>query len=125
MKKTEKDYEYLETSPEMRSRGMRRITRPAHVDKILQRQTENKERITIYLDALTVAFYKRRAEETGEGYQTLINRALRATVGSENFVKEISSIAIGSEGDEVFEIFKKKLLNDKSFLHELAEAIEG
>ncbi len=42
MKKIEKDYEYLETSPEALSRGFRRITRPKFLDKLKDKTQVNK-----------------------------------------------------------------------------------
>ena len=40
-----------------------------------------KTRITIYLDDVIVERFKAQSEETGKGYQTLINEALRAHLG--------------------------------------------
>ena len=40
--------------------------------------TKGKTRITIYLDDTIVEVFKQQAEETGKGYQTLINDALTA-----------------------------------------------
>ena len=40
-----------------------------------------KTRITIYLDDDVVAAYKDKGDELGRGYQTLINDALRDTIG--------------------------------------------
>jgi uncharacterized protein (DUF4415 family) len=40
-----------------------------------------KTRITLYLDDEILARFKARAEETGRGYQTLINEALSAHLG--------------------------------------------
>ena len=39
---------------------------------------KGKTRITIYLDEAIVEAFKQRSEETGKGYQTLINDALTA-----------------------------------------------
>ncbi|MFQ5661097.1 MAG: BrnA antitoxin family protein [Gammaproteobacteria bacterium] len=36
-----------------------------------------KERITIFLDKEVISEFRARAEETGRGYQTMINEALR------------------------------------------------
>lgn len=79
MKKTEKDYEYLETSDEAASRGWKRISRPKFLDNIPKNAStrDSKSRITIYLDTDIVEHFKAAANETSEGYQTLINRALR------------------------------------------------
>jgi uncharacterized protein (DUF4415 family) len=40
-----------------------------------------KTRITIYLDEEIVQEFKKQAEKTGKGYQTLINEALKAHLG--------------------------------------------
>lgn len=42
--------------------------------------TRGKTRITIYLDDAIIERYKKISEETGKGYQTLINEALAAQV---------------------------------------------
>lgn len=39
---------------------------------------KGKTRITIYLDEAIVEAFKQQSEETGKGYQTLINDALTA-----------------------------------------------
>lgn len=39
---------------------------------------KGKTRISIHIDNVTLAEFRRRAEETGSGYQTLMNDALRA-----------------------------------------------
>lgn len=43
--------------------------------------TTGKTRITIYLDDAIVQEFKKLAEKTGKGYQTLINEALQASLG--------------------------------------------
>jgi hypothetical protein len=43
--------------------------------------TIGKTRITIYLDDEIVAHFRTLSEQTGRGYQTLINEALRAYTG--------------------------------------------
>lgn len=43
--------------------------------------TPGKTRITIYLDDEIVQRFKAKSEQTGKGYQTLINEALGAHVG--------------------------------------------
>ena len=40
-----------------------------------------KTRITIYLDDAVLGRFKIQSEETGKGYQTLINEALKAYLG--------------------------------------------
>lgn len=43
-----------------------------------------KTRITIYLDDAILDAFRRRAEQEGKGYQTLINEALFASLALEN-----------------------------------------
>lgn len=43
--------------------------------------TTGKTRITIYLDDMIVQEFKKQADKTGKGYQTLINEALQASLG--------------------------------------------
>ncbi len=43
--------------------------------------TAGKTRITIYLDDEVLQRFKAQSEETGKGYQTLINEALKADSG--------------------------------------------
>ncbi len=40
-----------------------------------------KTRITIYMDDTVVSRFKAQSEKTGQGYQTLINEALKAYLG--------------------------------------------
>lgn len=47
-------------------------------------EAKGKTRITIFLDDDVLAAFRARAEESGKGYQTLINEALRATITAEN-----------------------------------------
>lgn len=42
-----------------------------------------KTRITIYLDDDVIAAYREKGDKMGRGYQTLINDALRKTLGGE------------------------------------------
>jgi uncharacterized protein (DUF4415 family) len=110
MKKTEKDYKYLETSAEAQAAGLKRITRPKFLDKIPKNAPlrDCKSRITIYLDADIIEHFKQEAAGSGEGYQTLINRALRSVVESENALPEQ---------------IKENLLSDKEFLQSLKNAL--
>src|SRR5437773_12295270 len=105
MKKEEKDYEYLDTPPEILERGLRYITRPKSLDRIL-----GKSRITIFLDADIVTRFKEMAEKKGIGYQTLINNTLRRIVDSEQKEAEKESL-------------KNDLLKDKQFLRKLKTAL--
>ena len=43
--------------------------------------SNGKTRITIYLDDDIIAAYREKAEASGRGYQTLINEALRMSLG--------------------------------------------
>jgi uncharacterized protein (DUF4415 family) len=48
--------------------------------------TVGKTRITIYLDDEILRSFKAMSEETGRGYQTLINEALNAYLGTKEEV---------------------------------------
>ena len=111
MKKTEKDYEYLETPPEAAALSWKRITRPKHLDKIPKNVSlrDCKSRITICLDADIVSYFKDLAENSDDGYQTLINQSLREIVDGQR-QPESSNI-------------KQDILQDKQFLQELKEAL--
>lgn len=111
MKKTEKDYEYLETPPEAAALGWRRITRPKSLDRLLSSPVrEYKSRITIYLDADIVIRFKEVAEKKNVGYQTLINRELRRIVDVMDAESAKAEI-------------KEDLLNDNEFLSKLKEKL--
>ena len=43
---------------------------------------KGKTRITIYLDDDVIEAYRKMSDERGRGYQTLINEALRETLGT-------------------------------------------
>jgi len=47
-------------------------------------EPKGKTRITIFLDDDVLAAFRARAEESGKGYQTLINEALRAAIATES-----------------------------------------
>jgi uncharacterized protein (DUF4415 family) len=112
MKKTENDYEYLETSPEAAKLGWRRISRPKFLDKIPKNVSlrDCKSRITIYLDADIVSYFKEMAENSPAGYQTLINQVLREIVDGQRQTENLD--------------IKREILQDKEFLQELKEALE-
>ncbi|MBX7062391.1 MAG: BrnA antitoxin family protein [Pyrinomonadaceae bacterium] len=101
-----KDYEYLETSREAADRGLRRITRPAFVDKAVRK---SKSRITIYLDADIVDHFKKQTKNGSVGYQTLINQALREKIDTPTAI------------DDPIE----KLLKDKKILRRLKSSLKG
>ncbi|MBT6273541.1 MAG: BrnA antitoxin family protein [Chromatiales bacterium] len=48
----------------------------------LRAEAKGKSRITIMLDNDVLDSFKRRSEMEGTGYQTLINQALRESLGS-------------------------------------------
>ena len=108
MKKAERDYEYLETSPEEEALGLRRITRPKFLDRV--REGKSKSRITIFLDADIVGHFKAIAERDNAAYQTLINDALRTMVNGRNEESQKQDL-------------KEELLKDKKFLKKLKTAL--
>ncbi len=110
MKKTERDYEYLETSPEAKAAGLRRISRPKFLDKIPKNVSlrDSKSRITIYLDADIIRAFQTGSGKNGIGYQTSINYALRSLLETKNVFPEQ---------------IKEDLLKDKSFLKSLKKAL--
>lgn len=99
-----KDYEYLPTSEEAAKRGLRRISRPAFIDKVVK---ANKDRITIMLDQDIIEHFKAEAENSRIGYQTLINQTLRESMKNSASVDPI-----------------EKLLSDKKTLKRLKKKLE-
>lgn len=49
----------------------------------LKDSSKGKTRITIMLDNDVLESFRLQAEKEGSGYQTLINKALRSTIGNE------------------------------------------
>jgi len=47
-------------------------------------KNKGKTRITIYLDDAVLEAYRKKSEQLGRGYQTLINEALRESLASES-----------------------------------------
>jgi uncharacterized protein (DUF4415 family) len=45
-------------------------------------KSKGKTRITIYLDDDVIEAYRKMGDQRGRGYQTLINEALRETLGT-------------------------------------------
>lgn len=88
----------------------KRIGRPPFVDK-LKNSKETKSRITIYLDADIIEYFKVQAEKTNLGYQTLINQALREKI-------------YGSQTDTTADEVIEKILNDKAVLSRLKTELE-
>ncbi|CAN5725060.1 hypothetical protein BH24ACI2_BH24ACI2_01190 [soil metagenome] len=111
MSDKEKDIdEGIDFSEEGFNKRFKRVSRPKFLDKIPKNTTlrDCKSRITIYLDADIIEFFKQEAEKTNEGYQTLINRALRSITDSQSVLSKE---------------FKESLLKDKEFLSELKTAL--
>ena len=50
----------------------------------LQAENVGKTRITMFLDDDILAAFRERAAQSGKGYQTLINEALRASLSPES-----------------------------------------
>lgn len=80
------------------------------MDKITKNK-ETKNRITIYLDADIVEYFKTEAEKSKTGYQTLINQTLR---------EKINSPQSDKNADELIE----RLLQDKNALSRLKAELE-
>jgi uncharacterized protein (DUF4415 family) len=53
------------------------LSHPAHPHPVAARAVKRKTRITIYLDDEVLATFRTLSEQSGKGYQTLINAALR------------------------------------------------
>ena len=51
-----------------------------------------KTRITIYLDDDVLEAYRRMGDNAGRGYQTLINNALRETLGNKSVVVDAKTL---------------------------------
>ncbi len=99
MKSKEKDIDFSEENFKKQFKRLDRSERPnALIEKSLR---ESKKRITIYLDADIIEFFKNSGKTTREGYQTLINKTLRQ--------------AIGAAGKKVHD----ELLEDRNFLAKL------
>ncbi len=106
--KKEKDIENFDEK--MKAKGWREIDRSETPHpKQPKSQGDVKSRITIYLDADIVSYYKEIAEDSGSGYQTLINQSLREIVDGQR----------QAESSDI----KQDILQDKVFLHELKEAL--
>ena len=71
---------------------------------------KTKHRVTIYFDADIVKRFKELAEREGVGYQTLMNEALRKSIGSPRSESENSDL-------------KESILKDKKFLRKLKSAL--
>lgn len=89
----------------------RRIERPAFLGKPKPAK-ESKSRITIMLDPDIIEYFKKQAEGTTTGYQTLINQTLR---------EKISDSQSNKNADEIIE----RLLQDKNALRKLKAELEA
>ena len=65
-------------------KGAKRAKDVPHLAKLQTEATKGKTRITIYLDDDVLTVFRARAEAEGQGYQTLINAALRGAIQPEN-----------------------------------------
>jgi len=111
MKIKETDFdEEIDFSEEAFKKRFKRIERPKFLDNLPKNANlrDSKNRITIFIDSDIIEHFKRLSEESGKGYQTLINQTLRNSIEVE---KPILS--------EV----KEDLLKDKKFLENLKTAL--
>jgi uncharacterized protein (DUF4415 family) len=110
MKKTEKEIDFSEKNFQKQFRQIERKDRPnAAINKSLR---ESKNRITIYLDADIVEYFKKEAENSNIGYQTLINQTLREKINNPQSNKSV---------DEIIE----RLLQNKDALSRLKAELES
>lgn len=58
-----------------------------HLNK-LKESSQGKTRITIMLDNDVLQNFRMQAEKEGSGYQTLINKALKSSIGKEPLSEE-------------------------------------
>ena len=56
--------------------------------KKLKESSQGKTRITIMLDNDVLGKFRLQAEKEGSGYQTLINKALKSSIGKESLSEE-------------------------------------
>ena len=113
MKKIERDFDetILDNEAEFKKRfkPIARSERPnGAIEKSLR---EMKNRITIYLDADIVEYFKNEAEISKTGYQTLINQTLREKINN-------------PQSNKNAEDFFEKLLQDKAALSRLKAELE-
>jgi uncharacterized protein (DUF4415 family) len=55
-------------------------------------EPKGKTRITIYLDDDVLEAYRKKSEKLGRGYQTLINDALRVTLGQHSAAVDANTL---------------------------------
>ena len=60
--------------------GAKRAKDVPHLAKLQAEAARGKTRITIFIDDDVLATFRARAESEGQGYQTLINAALRTAL---------------------------------------------
>ena len=109
MKKTEKKIHFSEKGFQKQFRQIERKNRPnPAINKALR---EAKNRITIYLDADIVEYFKNEAEISKTDYQTLMNQTLR---------EKIDGSQTAAKVDELIE----RLLQDKNALSRLKAELE-
>ncbi|MFM1895176.1 MAG: hypothetical protein RLZZ385_250 [Pseudomonadota bacterium] len=65
----------------------RRAKDVSHLKK-LKESSQGKTRITIMLDNEILESFRLQAEKEGSGYQTLINKALKSSLGKEPLSEE-------------------------------------
>jgi uncharacterized protein (DUF4415 family) len=105
MSNNNKDIDFTEENFKKHFKKISRSERPnTAIDKSLH---DSKNRITIYLDADIIEYFKNAGQEAKEGYQTLINRTLREVI----------------KGGQHRNL-QADLLNDKHFLAELKAKLE-
>jgi len=106
MKSSDDDIDFNEEAFKKR---FKRIPRPKFLDKVKGKALKDcKSRITIMIDADIIEHFKKLSEETGTGYQTLINQTLRNSIDLEKTI--LSEV-------------KEDLLKDKDFLESLKTAL--
>ena len=62
----------------------KRANEVLHLAKLQAESESGKSRITIFLDDDVLAEFKKRASQSGKGYQTLINEALRHSISPDS-----------------------------------------
>jgi transketolase len=107
--KATRAYEEIDFSEEAFKERFKQTTRPKFLDKAKNKTLRDcKSRITIFIDADIIEHFKQLSEESGKGYQTLINQTLRETI--ETGKPSLSEV-------------KDDLLKDKKFLKNLKNAL--
>ena len=110
MKNSEKDIDFSEKGFKKTFKQIDRVNRPNSAIKKALR--ESKNRISICLDADIIEHFKKLAEETHTGYQTLINKTLR---------EKVDGVQKSQEQEDLLD----RLLNDKNALSRLKAELEA